>query len=154
MEHYPVNDFSMEFVKMMAEGREAEFTLDADVYSKSAILKTAYLFLDRGYFLFANAPEGFAVRCKTKRADDSAEDLAGDFANELLNTVLRETVALENRAIRETIYSGALAHCFREPEELSCKTSPAPALEKDLDQILKEIENELGLESEASTKTP
>ena len=90
---------------MTSEGREAEFVLDPAVYSKDVVLKTAYLFLDRAYFLFRNVPEGFAVSCKTKSGETSAEALVGDFANELLNGVLRETVAQENRAIRETIFS-------------------------------------------------
>lgn len=116
-------------------------------------MKTAYLFLDRAYFTFRNAENGFLVTCKTKKAEESAENLLGDFANELLNTVLREKLATENRVIRETIYSGALAHCFREPEELSCKPVQTPALEKDLDAILKEIEDELGITAEDATKS-
>jgi len=115
-------------------------------------MKTAYLFLDRAYFTFRNVETGFLVTCKTKKASESAEALLGDFANELLNTVLREKLASENRTIRETIYSGALAHCFREPEELSCRPSQTPAVEKDLDQILKEIEDELGIGAEDATK--
>lgn len=115
-------------------------------------MKTAYLFLDRAYFTFRNEEAGFLVTCKTKKESESAEDLLGDFANELLNTVLREKLAAENRAIRETIYSGALAHCFREPEELSCKPVQNPNLEKDLDQILKEIEDELGLADKDASK--
>ena len=118
-------------------------------------MKTAYLFLDRAYFTFRNAEGGFQVKCKTKSDKETAEAVLGDFANELLNTLLRESIAAENRTIRETIFSGALAHCFREPEDLSCRPrSPAEAVDKDLDQILKEIEDELGLDDAKKDKTP
>lgn len=142
----------MEFVKKSSDGRMAEFVLDSSVYPKETVMKTAYLFLDKAYFRFANSPEGFLTACKTKSDSLSAETLLGEFANELLNTVLRERMAMENRAVRETIYAGALAHCFREPDELSCRPHQAPAFEKDLDQILKEIEGELGLANDAGTK--
>lgn len=115
-------------------------------------MKTAYLFLDRAYFTFRNVEGGFLTQCKTKKESESAEALLGDFANELLNTVLREKLSSDNRAIREKIYSSALAHCFREPEELSCKPNPVPTMEKDLDLILQEIEEELGIGTESEQK--
>ena len=86
------------------DGRRVAFTLDEDVYPRDAVYGAAYLFVDR-CFLFLTRPSdaSIEVRLKPKEESDAAglERLAGEFANELLNQVIRTRVGEATAQIRE-----------------------------------------------------
>lgn len=84
--------------------REISFELDEQVYALDAVYGTAYLFIDRCYvFLSRPADQRVSVRLRTKGTASEAEleALAGEFANELLNQVLRTRLGDSTARIRE-----------------------------------------------------
>lgn len=126
---------------------ESAVDIDGSWYPKWAILKTAYLFFDRGYFVFSQKSETVvAVSCRTKNPSDSASAILGDFVNELANGILREKLAEENRSVRESIFSGVMSMGIPKNSDQPNQTTIPPLPDKSIDEILKEIEAELGLE--------
>ena len=92
-------DFSFE----LAEG-EISFDLDEELYSRDAVYGAAYLFIDRCYaFLARPADKTIRVRLRAKKqtAAEQMEALAGEFANELLNQMLRQRIGDSTAKIRE-----------------------------------------------------
>lgn len=84
--------------------REIAFVIDEDVYALDAIYGASYLFIDRTYvFLARPSDRKVAVRLRTKEeaGADALEALAGEFANELLNQMLRLRLSRSTMAIRE-----------------------------------------------------
>jgi His-Xaa-Ser system protein HxsD len=98
----PVDD-AVDFVYELGE-RDIAFTIDEDLYALDAIYGACYLFVDRCYVLLARpADRKVHVRLKAKQAEsaEALEAMAGEFANELLNQVLRVRVGRATAAIRE-----------------------------------------------------
>lgn len=86
------------------DGRRVSFTLDEAIYPRDAVYGAAYLFVDRAYvFLTRPADDRIEVRLKPKEETDAAglEKLAGEYANELLNQVVRVRVGESTAQIRE-----------------------------------------------------
>lgn len=86
------------------DDRRVSFTVDETLYPLDAIYGASYLFVDRCYvFLSRPADKQVEVRLKARQpADEAALDaLAGEFANELLNQVLRHRVSESTAKIRE-----------------------------------------------------
>lgn len=100
-------DFTFE-----VSGREIAFDLDEDLYPLDAVYGAAYLFLDRCYIFFSRpAEQKVRVRLRTQKAasEEELEVLAGGFANELLNQVLRIRIGRSNAALREQVLARAFA---------------------------------------------
>src|SRR5262245_42781576 len=94
---------SVEFAFDLAP-REITFEIGEDIYSTDAIFGTAYLFIDRAYvFLTRPRDKVVRVRLRTRAETDEAglEALAGEFANELLNQVMRHRISQSTANIRE-----------------------------------------------------
>jgi His-Xaa-Ser system protein HxsD len=90
--HYAVGD------------RGVGFVLDEALYPLDAIYGAAYLFVDRCWIFLerpADARVQVRLRLKSDGADQDLHALAGEFANELLNQVVRGRVGLETATIRE-----------------------------------------------------
>lgn len=88
-----------------ADDRSVAFVLDEDLYPLDAIYGASYLFVDRCWLFLDRPADGrVQVRLRTK-ADQAAagelDQLAGEFANELLNQVLRLRIGDSTRALRE-----------------------------------------------------
>lgn len=86
------------------DGRRVSFVLDESIYPRDAVYGAAYLFVDRSYlFLSRPGEDRIEVRLKPKDEADatSLEALAGEFANELLNQVVRLRVGESTAQIRE-----------------------------------------------------
>lgn len=84
--------------------RQIRFVIDEQIYPRDALFGAAYIFIDRCYVLLDRpGDQKVAVRLRTKAAASSAEleALAGEFANELLNQVLRLRVGESTARIRE-----------------------------------------------------
>jgi His-Xaa-Ser system protein HxsD len=100
-------DFSFEIGE-----REISFDLDEDLYPVDAIYGASYLFIDRCYvFLMRPADRQVRVRLRTQVPSDAEEleKLAGSFANELLNQVLRTRIGRATSPIRELYMARAFA---------------------------------------------
>ncbi|MEZ4444998.1 MAG: His-Xaa-Ser system protein HxsD [Polyangiaceae bacterium] len=97
------DDQEVDFSFMLAE-REVSFVIDEDLYALEAIYGASYIFIDRCYvFLSRPADRKVQVRLRAKEDADEAtmEALAGEFANELLNSQLRFRLGQSTAAIRE-----------------------------------------------------
>lgn len=92
-------DFTFEL-----SAREIAFVIDEDLYALDAIYGACYTFIDRVWvFLSRPADRKVRVRLRTKKGADEAalEALAGEFANELLNSQLRFRIGRATATIRE-----------------------------------------------------
>lgn len=101
------------------EQRQVSFVIDEELFPRDAIYGAAYLFVDRCYlFLSRPGDKQVAVRLRAKgQADEpTLEALAGEFANELLNQVLRHRIGESTRKLRE--YTMARAF-FSQPARTS-----------------------------------
>jgi His-Xaa-Ser system protein HxsD len=94
----------LEELTYSTDGRRVSFTLDEAIYPRDAVYGAAYLFVDRAFvFLTRPADDRIEVRLKPKEESDKAglEKLAGEYANELLNQVVRVRVGESTAQIRE-----------------------------------------------------
>jgi His-Xaa-Ser system protein HxsD len=89
------------------------------VYPRDAVLGCAYLFVDRCYvYLTRPADKRLGVRLRAKGDTSEAilNALAGEFANELLNQVLRFRIGESSRRLREYTFAKAF---FSQPARTS-----------------------------------
>ena len=87
-------------------------SLDKGLYPLDAIYGAAYIFIDRAYLFLNRVGDTITVHFTPRLPDvdqDTLQAIAGEFANELLNQVLRKRIARENQGILETIVTQALA---------------------------------------------
>lgn len=88
-----------------ADGRSVRFELDEEVYPRATIYGAAYIFIDRCWvFLTRPADKRVGVQLKSKSAtpaEGALEELAGEFANELLNQLLRFHLTESTAEIRK-----------------------------------------------------
>lgn len=83
-------------------------SIDLAVYPLDLILRACHPFTSRCYVVPHAAANGrLAVEFIAREKDDTLHDLAGSFANTLLDTRLRVVVAEETRAIRELLVAQA-----------------------------------------------
>lgn len=95
------NGNEMEELSWSSDGRRVSFTLDENIYPRDAIYGAAYLFIGKCYLFFTRpADDRIEVRIKPKE-DADLEKLAGEFANELLNQVVRQRIGESTAQIRE-----------------------------------------------------
>ena len=96
----------------MASGTGACVTFDVDLeaYSLEAVYGASYIFLDRYYLSMARPSQKTLAVTIRPKAGGAADPVAveGAFKNELLNQVLRETIAARNLKLREYIIGRAL----------------------------------------------
>ncbi|MFK7779949.1 MAG: hypothetical protein QM490_02280 [Candidatus Gracilibacteria bacterium] len=150
------------FIKEKIEGKKFELLIDTNIFNKYIILKSAHNFLDKGYFLFKqNKDKNIIMQFTFKEGiGDKPEKIILDFSDELLNNILREKVFEENKEVRTEIITSAIKNSLREAE-LPNKWKGYDSVEenyfeknnlneednaidfdKDIDEILKEIEND------------
>lgn len=106
-------------------------------YSLTALHKVAHRFTDR-YYVHLNpvgeeSPAQYLVRLQPKPSNAKdfgsldVENLAGEFANELLDQTLREEVARESEPVRNLILAHALSSAdFLHPELEAADPSDDP----------------------------
>ena len=124
------------------DGRRVSFTLDETVYPLDAIHGAAYIFLDKAFiFLTRPGDQQVEVRLKPKGEASPAvlEALAGEFANALLDQVVRFRVAESTGRIREYYISRAFF------------TTPA---QSSIDALLAELDAEEREDDELEIEVP
>jgi His-Xaa-Ser system protein HxsD len=91
--------------------RRVSFVLDEEIYPRDAVYGAAYLFVDRAWvFLARPGDKQIEVRLKSQEEGVDQEGLtklAGEFANELLNQLVRVRVGESTAQIREYYYARA-----------------------------------------------
>jgi len=142
------------FVKRSKTEVKCELLLDLNIYSKDIILKTAYVFLDRAYFLFKQEDNNIIVFIESKW--ENIDNILNDFSDELLATYLRDKLEKDNKVIRETIIDRAIgasldvANFVKEKKDSWSRDNDINNdidndqvdFDKDINEILKEIEND------------
>jgi His-Xaa-Ser system protein HxsD len=90
--------------------------IDEGIYTKEAVLRTAYWFIDRCYLLIRrDSPGRLSVQIKAKAATlenpapESLENVAGEFTNSLLEYQLRHEIESETGSIRELLIAKAFS---------------------------------------------
>ena len=93
-----------------------EIDVDEEIYSLEAIYGACHLFIQDSYVRLSRpASEGdrsVRIRLKAKEKASSREQLeslVGEFANELLNQVMRQVVGAQNAAVREQYLAKSFA---------------------------------------------
>jgi len=140
------------FLKEVVEWEKFELLIDTKIFSKNIILKAAYVFLDRGYFFFKMDWDNILLQF-TKRDDNSEnqKNIISDFSDELLSTLLRDNLEKDNKDIREKIVWAAISNSLDSNWFTSFNTNQEGwenmennqiDFDKDIDDILKEIEND------------
>lgn len=139
------------FLKEIIDWEKFELTIDTKIFSKEIVLKTAYVFLNRGYFFFKLDWDNILLQF-TKQEDNNEDSkkIIWDFSDELLSTLLRDNLEKENKDIREKIVWAAIANSLDANWFTSIDTDNQGEnqeqnqidFDKDIDEILKEIEND------------
>ena len=138
------------FLKEIVEWNKFELSIDINIFPKEIVLKAAYQFLDRGYFFFNIGENNNIILQFTAREDNSekAIDIIADFSDELLSTLLRDNLEKDNKEIREKIVWAAISNSLDLSNFTSIDTNNNDNnqnkidFDKDIDEILKEIEND------------
>lgn len=100
-------------------GVYARISVDPNVFSKSAILKTAYWCTDQHYlFIVVNRSTGmFDVEFRLKEGDslDKLKAACGEFWNKILDSEVRQRVLGETEVIRDTLVKKAFFEAKAQP---------------------------------------
>ncbi len=137
------------FLKETIEWQNFELLIDTQIFPKDIILKSAYNFLDRGYFFFKYNEDKNIILQFTKKSEIELDPkvIIGEYSDELLDVYLRDKLEKDNRVIRETIVQKAIAWPLDTENFVSLDTQNTQEqnqidFDKDIDEILKEIEND------------
>ncbi|ALU37871.1 His-Xaa-Ser system protein HxsD [Clostridium autoethanogenum] len=99
---------------------KAVFFINEEIYSLTAVMKTAYIFIEKVYIYFDYEKEKL-IRVeftpKEIKDKDFLKKLVGEFYNELLNQTLRIEIFKETKNIRELILGRALYNTCVEVKE-------------------------------------
>lgn len=97
-------------VSSIVAGGDACVVLDVDeaIYCREAVLRTAYWFTDKCY-LFVARPRAGSLRVWIRQKSDGSalDDVAGAFANALLDHQLRVEIGQQSGAVRDLIVAKA-----------------------------------------------
>ena len=147
----------IQFLSKTLENNRLELLIDGEIFSHHIVMKAAYTFLDRAYFFFRKEGNNIYVQIHPKEWQRwSSETFALEYSDELLATSLRDKLEKDNKEIRETIVKRALAS-YADVANFRSIEVPAIAwnlksidFDKDIDEILKEIENDPDLNIDES----
>jgi His-Xaa-Ser system protein HxsD len=121
---------TMSFGYQIENQRDVILEVDETLYPLDAIYGTCYLFVDRCYVFLERTEDKkvrIRLRAKSETSPEVLEALVGEFANELLNQVLRFKVSEATAQIREYTMARAFV------------SSPAQA---SIDALLAELDAE------------
>lgn len=124
----------------------SEITVDESIYPLEIGKNAAYLFTDRArveLFRKEEAHGSYFIRLTPKEAKVSAETLATDYANELLNTSLKEAFTDRFADMREDIIVTAITNSLR--AAMVVEADEPTKEEKNIDDVLKELAKEFDL---------
>lgn len=138
------------FLKESIKGQKFELLIDTKIFPKDIVLKASYNFLDKGYFFFRYDEKKNLILEFTKKSwiKEEAKEIIWDFSDEILSVYLRDKLEKDNKEIREKIVSAAIANSYMENNFIEIDTENQSQeqdqidFDKDIDEILKEIEND------------
>lgn len=139
------------FLKQLVEWNKFELLIDAKIFSKEIVLKAAYNFLEKAYFFFKLDEDNNIILQFTSKewVKETPEKIIWDFSDELISVLLRDNLEKDNKEIREKIVWAAIANSldiwnyteFNTDEQCNSDQNQID-FDKDIDEILKEIEND------------
>ncbi len=139
------------FLNEVSAWEQYELLIDSSIFSKDIVMKAAYTFLDKAYFFFKIDEKENIIIQVTKKSwiKKDLKEIVWDFSDELLSVYLRNKLEQENKIIRETIVSAAISNSLDSvnyveinTEEWENQKQNQIDFDKDIDEILKEIEND------------
>ncbi len=134
------------FLSVSSDSHRTELLINTQLFSPVIAMKAAYIFLDRAYFFFFTRSDWLIVQITPKAwVDWNAEKFAHEYSDELLAYALRVHIEIENKEVRETIVRRALGSYADLPNFTSVDpilSTPQIDFDKDIDEILREIEND------------
>lgn len=138
------------FIKQNSKTWKFELLVSKDFFSKEAIMRSAYKFLDLGYFFFKlDSNWDYIVEFVAKDEKADSKNIIWDFYNEILNVELRIQLEKKNKTTREKIIERAIwmsldvVNIARDWQDANNSTID---FDKDIDEILKELENDPDLQ--------
>ncbi len=141
-----------EFIKDEIKWDKFELFIDSNIFSKDIVLKAAYNFLDLWYFFFKFDENWNIILQFTKKDWIKKEPkmIILDFSDELLSVYLRNKLEIDNKIIRERIVATAITNSIDSwwyveiniDEQSWWQDQNQIDFDKDIDDILKEIEND------------
>lgn len=103
-----------------ALGEYAQVLIDRQLYSDTAIFKTAYWFTDRFYVFLDAAPDNrLLVELREKDASPQKTDLqiaCAEFCNSLVDFRVRSMVLTETSVVREALVAKAFMEGVPKPQ--------------------------------------
>ncbi|MCK5580423.1 MAG: His-Xaa-Ser system protein HxsD [Candidatus Omnitrophica bacterium] len=131
------------------ENNEIIFSLNSKIYPRDVIFKACYTFIDRVYIFLDNPKRNeITVSFKGKKilTKKQLNSLKGEFANELLNAILRKDISKKNKKILEYVVGGAITAALEKPEENKGPENEDDVeikkIEKEIEALKKELESE------------
>ena len=107
-----------------------------ELYSKTALIKTAYNFTDRAYLHLDADKNYYYVSISTK--DGQPEVTDQEFENEILAQSARHEIYLQTKNIRELMLARAVATSVAAPREEAAETDSENTHTFSEDEILKD----------------
>lgn len=136
-------------LKKNIEDNALELVIDTKIFNKDIVLKAAFNHLDEGYFLFSTRDDGNILLQFTPRDNSplNSTSVVAGFSDNLIEVYLRDKLERENKDIREKIIWAAIANSIDSNGFVSIDTERKSDqnqvdFDKDIDEILKEIEND------------
>lgn len=132
------------FLSASQDNGRYEVLIDWTIFSTEVSLRAAYALLDTAYFFFKKDGDNTIVQIHAKNQNQQdSHAIALEYADELLATLLRIKVEQDNKVIRETIVRRALGSYADLPNFTAIPpVTPAIDFDKDIDAILRDIEND------------
>jgi len=137
-----------DFLKTTIENEKFELLIDVNIFPKDIVLKAAYTYLDKWYFFFSFNKDGNLIMQFTKKDNQKVDPkvIIWDFSDSLLEYLLRDKLEKDNKIVREIIVEKAINWPIDKGNFISFddKTTQSNQVDfdKDIDDILSEIEND------------
>lgn len=145
------------FLRQNIEYNRFELEIDTKIFYKEVILQSAFQFLDLGYFFFKTVWESSILLQFTPKegVKVAPEVIIWDFSDTLLEMILRYKLEKDNKIVRETIITKAIngpldMQNFVSLDSTGNHQKNQIDFDKDIDEILKEIENDPDLQIDES----
>lgn len=107
------------------------------IYTANQILKAAYVFTDQAYILLDDDAEYIYVHLEAKDGYDISS-IQGELKNEVLAQIVRESINMKTRNIRELIYQRAMSSSIIVPDNYYSELDRETPVDFELTPILKD----------------
>lgn len=141
------------FLKKSVENNMFELEIDTGIFSQDIILRSAFQYLDLGYFFFKNwGNTSIILQFSPKQwVEKKPEIIIWEFSDTLLEMLLRVKLENDNKIIRESIVTKAINWPLDSGNFVSLDSQTQSEtnqidFDRDIDEILKEIENDPDLQ--------